>query len=65
MFIKALAYSILLASAGLLVGPVVAVVLMPGPVGGCGLWVIGPLAVGAVGGTVCGAVLGFLLGLLF
>jgi hypothetical protein len=61
IFIKAIASAILLALAGLLVGPIIALMLMPFPVDACGMYWIIPVATGAMYGMAGGGLLGFLL----
>ena len=65
MLIKALITAIFFGTMGLLIGPLVGVLLIPGPQGQCGVGMIIPIGIGAIACCILGLIGGFLFGLLF
>jgi hypothetical protein len=65
MLIKALITAIFFGTMGLLIGPLVGMLLIPGPSGPCGVGMIIPVGIGAIVCSVLGLIGGFLFGLLF
>jgi hypothetical protein len=64
IFLKAIVSAILLGFIGLLVGPIVALMVLPFPGEACGMYWIIPVATGGVYGLAGGGLLGLILGLL-